>query len=85
MVEVEDHGDCTAKFPGILDSALGHVSEEGLIGVLARAARHLEDDWGFGLNAGTDNCLHLLHVVEIEGRNGVSALHRLLKQFVRIY
>lgn len=74
VVEVQYDGNVLAQFLGVLHSALCHVAQQRLVGVLARACRHLQDDGRRGLDACLDDGLHLLHVVEVEGRNGVAAL-----------
>ena len=80
VVEVQaDLGMLPSQFLGILDSTLGHVLEEGLVGVVARALGDLQDHRGFLLGAGLDDGLELLHVVEIERRDRIASLHRLGK------
>ena len=73
VVEVQRDGDVAAHFPGHFDRALAHVAQHGLVGVLARAARHLDDHRRLRLDAAGDDGLELFHVVEIVGRNGIAA------------
>ncbi len=85
VVEVEDDGDVEAEFFRVFDRALGHVAEHGLVGVLAGAGRDLEDDRALRLDAGRNDGLNLLHVVEVVGRDGVTALYRLLEELDGVY
>jgi len=78
VVEVESDGDALAvrrDLLGVLDSTLSHVAEEGLVGISASTTGNLQDDRALGLNASSDDSLHLLHVVEIEGRDCEAVLH----------
>ncbi len=85
MVEVQDDlGTFPAQFLCILDGAFRHVAEEGLVGVVACALRHLKDDGGLGLCRGLDDGLQLFHVVEIECRDGVTAFHCLGEHRARV-
>ena len=80
VVQVEDDRDGIAEFVGVVHCPFGEVFEQGLVGVLARAAGDLEEDRGFGLNAGADDGLQLFQIVEVECRDGISTLHGLLKK-----
>ena len=77
VVEVEGDRDGLVRalgllhLPGHADRALGHVAEEGLVGVLPGAARDLEDDRRARLDAGRDDGLELFHIVEVVGRHRV--------------
>lgn len=80
VVEVEDDWDelvLWVDFLGVLNSTLGHVTEEGLVGVLTGTSGDLEDDWGFSLDGGGDDGLKLLHLGEVVSRDGVAAVHSL--------
>ena len=60
----------------VSDGTFGHVAEKGGVGIVAGALGNLEDDRGLGLGSGLDDGLELLHVVEIERRDGVTAVDR---------
>ena len=69
----DDLGLFPAKFLRILDGTFRHIAEKGLVGIVAGALGNLEDDRGLGLGSGLDDGLELLHVVEVESRDGVTA------------
>ena len=74
MVEVEaDLGMLPAKLFCIFDSTFGHVAEKGLVGVVARTLGNLENHRGLRLRGGLNDGLELLHVVEVECGDGVTA------------
>ncbi len=79
VVEVQADGDVAAQLLGILYGSLGHVAQDGLVGVFACAARNLKDDGRCGFDASLYDGLHLFHVVEVEGRNGIFARHGLFE------
>ena len=62
------------EFLGILYSTLCHVTEQRLVGVVARTFRYLQNNRALGVSSSLDDSLELLHVVEVEGRNSISAL-----------
>ena len=73
VVEVQHDGNVLAQLLGVLDGALRHVAQQRLVGVFAGARRYLEDHRRRSLDAGRDDRLHLLHVVEVERRDGITA------------
>ena len=73
-----------AELLGVLHGTLGHVAENRRVRILARALRHLHDHGRLGLDRRLDDGLHLLHRVEIERRDGITALHRLGKHLLGI-
>ena len=74
VIEVEaDLGVLPAQFLRISDGTFGHIAEEGGVRIVAGALGNLEDDRGLGLGGSLDDGLELLHVVEVESRDGVSA------------
>jgi hypothetical protein len=73
------------KFLGIFNSSLGHVAKEGLVRIIAGTLAHLEDNGRLCLCSGLDNGLKLLHVVEVECRNGVTALDGLGKHLACVH
>ena len=74
-----------AEFLGILYSALCHVTQKGLVGILAGSAGNLKDDRRLCLGSSLDDSLELLHVVEIEGRDGIAACNSLGKHLSSVY
>lgn len=84
MVEVKHDGNVESEFVGIFDRALGHMAQHCLVGVFPSPRGDLKNDRTLRLDAGLDNGLKLLHVVEIVGGNGITALYRLLEQLDRI-
>ena len=80
MIEVQHDGNVAAQFLGILYAALGHITEDSLVGILAGTAGYLQDDRGLGLHTGLDDGLHLFHVVEVEGGNSIAAVDGLLEE-----
>lgn len=86
VVEVQhDLGFGPAQLLGILDGAFGHVAQQRLVGVVARALRYLEDDRRLGLGGSLDDGLQLLHVVEVECRNGITSLDCLGKHLTGVH
>ena len=86
VVEVQhDLGFGPAQLLGVLYGSFGHVAQQRLVGVVARAFRHLEDDGRFGLGRGHDDSLELLHVVEVECRNGVTSFDGLGEHVARVH
>ena len=73
------------KFLGILNCSLGHVAEKGLVGIVACALAHLEDNRRLSLCRSLDNGLQLFHVVEVECGDGVTALDGLGKHLAGVY
>ncbi len=85
VVEVQDDGDLRAHLPGHLHGAHRHVAQHRLVGVVAGALAHLDDDRRVRLGAGGHDRLELLEVVEVVGRNGVAAVDGFLKQFTAVH
>jgi len=72
VIEVEGDGDALAvggDLLGVLNGTLGHVTQKSLVGIGTSTARNLQDNRALCLDASSDDSLHLLHVVEVEGRN----------------
>ena len=86
VVEVQhDLGFGPAQFLGVLYGSFGHVAQQGLVGVVARTLRYLEDDGRLGLGGSHDDSLELLHVVEVECRNGVTSFDGLGEHLARVH
>ena len=85
VVEVQYDGNILAQLLGILYSALSHVTQQRLVGILAGTRRNLQDYGRRALYASRDDGLHLLHVVKVEGGNGVTTLDGLGKHLARIH
>ena len=65
--------------------ALGHVAQQGLVGVVTRAFRHLQDDGRLGFDGSHDDGLHLFHIVEVESGDGIAAVHGLGEHFTGVH
>ncbi len=85
MIEVKhDLRILAAEFLGVGHRTLGHVAQNRRVGVLARTLRNLHDDRRLRLDGGLNNRLHLLHRVEVERRNRITALDGLCEHFLGI-
>jgi hypothetical protein len=85
MVKMEDDlRMLPAKLLGIFYSTLRHVAEEGLVGIVTCALGHLEDDRALQLGGSLDDGLELLHVVEVECRNGIATLDGLCEHLTGV-
>ena len=86
MVQVEaDLGMLPTELLRIRDSTFRHVTEKGLVGILTGTAGNLEDHRGLGLGGRLDDGLELLHVVEIESGDGVTAGNGLLEHLTGVH
>ena len=86
MVEVKHNlGVGAAKLFGILHSAFGHIAQKGGVGIVACTLGHLQDDGAFGLDCGLDDGLHLLHVIEVEGGDGVATVDCFLEHLTGVH
>ena len=85
VVEVQHDGNVLAQLLGVLHGALRHVAEQRLVGILAGARRYLQNHRRRSLDASLDDGLHLLHVVEVECRNRVTAFDCLGKHLTGVY
>ena len=76
VVEVQHYlGVFATQLFGILHSAFGHIAQKRLVGVVAGTLRHLQYHGRLGLHGCHDNGLQLLHVVEVECRDGIAAVN----------
>ena len=64
------------------DSGLNQLHEIGVVGIGPCALGNLEDHGSLLLFAGFGDSLHDLHVVNIEGTDGITALVCLFKHFL---
>ena len=88
VIEVQHDRNTLAvgrDFLGVLDRALRHVAQQGLVRILAGALGNLKDHRGLGFDAGLENRLHLFHVVEVVRGDRVAALDRLGEQFLGVH
>ena len=86
VVQVEHNlGMLPAQLFGIFHSTLCHIAQEGLVGVVTGTLGNLENHRALGLGAGLDNGLKLLHVVEIESGDGVTAGNGLLEHLTGVH
>ncbi|MPM17375.1 hypothetical protein SDC9_63764 [bioreactor metagenome] len=74
VVEVQDDGNFVSEFLGILTGTTGHVSQQIDVGVVACSLRDLKNNGALGGDTSLDDSLKLFHIVEIIGRNGITAL-----------
>ena len=74
-----------AEFLCILYCTLCHITEKCLVRIVASALGNLKDNWRFQFCGSLDDSLELLHVVEVESRNSVSAFDSLCKHFSGVY
>ena len=72
---MQDDGDIRVLDDGSLDQ----LHQIGVVGIGARALGNLQDDGGLQLAAGLGDALHDLHVVDVEGADGVAASIGLLE------
>ncbi len=85
VVEVEaDLGIFPAEFLSVSNSTLSHVAQESSVGIVACAFRNLEDNGRFLFSRSLDDGLELFHVIEVKGRNGISALDGLGKHLASV-
>ena len=86
VVEMEnDLGMLPAEFLCIFYSTFCHIAEKGLVGIVARTLGNLENDRALGLCGGLDYGLELLHVVEVECGDGVTALDGLCEHLAGVH
>ena len=76
VVLVHHHRDVGISF----DRSQDQVAQEAFAGVLAGAAGGLQDDGAVRLGSRLHDGLHLLQVVDVEGRNAVAVLGGVVKQ-----
>ena len=69
----------------ILHSTLCHIAQKGLVSVVACALGNLEDNWRLCLGRSLDDSLKLLHIVEIECRDCISACNGLCEHLTGVY
>ncbi|MPM66920.1 hypothetical protein SDC9_113834 [bioreactor metagenome] len=80
VVEMHGNGQ-TAGFHG----GLNQLHQVGVVGVLARARGHLEDDGRFFSCRAFHDALDDLHIVDVERADGVTALIRAFEHVPGIY
>jgi hypothetical protein len=86
VVQVEDNlRILPTQFLGVFYGTLCHIAEEGLVGVVTGTLGNLEDHRALGLCAGLDDGLKLLHVVEVESGDGVTAGNGLLEHLTGVH
>ncbi len=86
VVEVEhDLRIGAAEFLGVFNSTLGHVAEDGAVGVVAGTLRDLHDHRRLLLHSSLHDGLHLFHGVEVESRDSVATLNSLCKHFPGVH
>ncbi len=85
VVEVEYNlGLLPAELLGILDGTLGHIAQQSGVCVVAGTLGYLEYHGRLLLGGSLDDGLQLLHIVEVEGGDSVSALDGLGKHLAGV-
>ncbi len=86
MVEVKNNlGMLPAKFLGIGNGTLCHITQKSGVGIVAGTLGNLEDYRRLLLGSGLDDGLKLLHVVEVESRDCVSPFDSLCKHLTGVH
>ena len=76
MVEVEaDFGMLATEFLSVSHSTLCHVTKQRGVGIFACALRYLKDHGALFSNGSLDDGLELLHIVEVESGNCITAFN----------
>ncbi len=85
MVKVKyDLGISPTEFLCIFHSAFCHIAEKGGVGIVACAFGNLKDNGGFLFSRSLDDGLELLHVVEVERGDSISASDGLLEHLAGV-
>ncbi len=85
MVEVQtDLGIFPAEFLSVSHSTLSHVAEKGSVSIVAGTLRYLKDYGRFFFSGCLDDSLELLHIVEVESGNGITAFDCLGKHLTGV-
>ena len=74
-----------SQFLCILNGTFGHVAQQSLVGIVAGTLRNLQDNRALLLRRSLDDGLQLLHIVEVECRNGITALDGTRKHRFGVY
>ena len=77
VVQMQHNGQARLNNGG-----LHQLLQIGAVGIGARALGHLQDQGGLQLSGGLGNPLNDLHVVDVEGTDGVTAVVSLLEHFL---
>ena len=86
VVEVEnDFRSLATEFLGILYSTLGHVAEDGAVGIVTGALADLHDDGALGFYGSLHDGLHLLEGVEVESGDGIATCYGLLEHLAGVH
>ena len=85
VVEVKDDlGLLATEFLSIRDGTLSHVAQNRGVSVLTRTLRNLHNDGRLRLDCRLNNRLHLLHCIEVERRDRITALDGLCEHLLGI-
>ena len=76
VVQVQGDGQA-----GVGNGGLNQLHEVAVLGILPGAGGNLKDDGRLGLQGGLGDALDYLHVVDVEGADGVAALVGLPEHF----
>jgi len=87
MIKVESDGDTLVirgDLLGVLNGTLSHVTKKSLVSIGTSTTRNLKDNRALGLDASSDDSLHLLHVVEVESGNCKALLHSMSEHLLGV-
>ena len=86
MVEVQSNLRMLAtQFLGIFHGTLSHILQQGLVGIVSCAFRHLQDNGASQVARSLDDGLELLHVVEVESGDGITAIDGTSEHILRVH
>ena len=80
VVQMEHDGQA-----GLNDGGLHQLHQIGVVGIGAGALGYLKDQRGLQVGRSLGDTLHDLHVVDVEGADGVTAVISLFKHFLGSY
>ena len=80
-----DFGMLATQFLGIFHSTFGHITEQGLVGIGAGTFGNLKNHRALLLGRSLDDGLKLLHVVEVESRDGIAAVNGSLEHLAGVH
>ena len=84
-VQADRNAFAAVELLGILYGSLSHVAQQRLVGIFAGSGRYLQNDGRIHLDTCRDDGLQLLHVVEVECRNGIAAFDGLGEHLSRVH
>ena len=86
VVEVEaDFGMLATEFLSVSHSTLCHVAKQRGVGIFACSLRYLKDHGALFSNSSLDDGLELLHIVEVESGNCITAFYGTGEHFASVH